>query len=289
MKNRLHQESYARSCQKIEELKRRCNQEENTKKTTKNGRISCAAWSGITNSESILLRSSLTEQFWQNHVPHQALITSSSRKPTLEVGMLRNTRVNTSNSWKRFWSSTCSTGSWWIIQLFKKFGNTMRNRWWFQGFWEKKSLTKVGAKNHCNQLGLVQEETLAVFYTGMPRETVRTTRNEVGTQEILTWSKHTLQYRKWRNRLTKKAWTVWRPVLWLKLKNPLSIANKMKDIVMWLSTSFRVSWLQAWKQMHLWLSLPLLTSWWWEQLQRGKRRRRYSRSSSNSEEKKRPR
>ena len=144
----------------------------------------------------------------------------------------------------------------------------MRNRWWFQGFWEKKSLTIVGAKNHCNQLGLVQEETLAVFYTGMPRETVRTTRNEVGTQEILTWSKHTLQYRKWRNRLTKKAWTVWRPVLWLKLKNPLSIANKMKDIVMWLSTSFRVSWLQAWKQMHLWLSLLLLTSWWWEQLQR---------------------
>ena len=27
-------------------------------------------------------------------------------------------------------------------------------------------------------------------------------------REILTWSKHTLQYRKWRNRLTGKAWTV---------------------------------------------------------------------------------
>ena len=33
------------------------------------------------------------------------------------------------------------------------------------------------------------------------------------TQEILTWSKHTLQYRKWRQRLTWKAWTVQRPVL----------------------------------------------------------------------------
>ena len=30
------------------------------------------------------------------HVPHQALITSSSRKPSREVGMLRNTRENTS-------------------------------------------------------------------------------------------------------------------------------------------------------------------------------------------------
>ena len=28
------------------------------------------------------------------------------------------------------------------------------------------------------------------------------------TQEILTWSKYTLQYRKWRNRQTWKAWTV---------------------------------------------------------------------------------
>ena len=34
-------------------------------KTTKIGRISYAAWSGITNSESILLRSWLTEQLWR--------------------------------------------------------------------------------------------------------------------------------------------------------------------------------------------------------------------------------
>ena len=65
-------------------------------KTTKIGRISYAAWSGITDSESILLRSWLTEQLWHTNVPHQALITSSSRKPGREVGMLRNTRENMS-------------------------------------------------------------------------------------------------------------------------------------------------------------------------------------------------
>ena len=32
-------------------------------------------------------------------------------------------------SWKCFWLSTCSTRSWWIKQLFKKFGNTIGNRW----------------------------------------------------------------------------------------------------------------------------------------------------------------
>ena len=50
------------------------------------------ARSGITNSESILLRSWLTGQLWRTYVPHQALISSSSRKPSREVGMPRNTR-----------------------------------------------------------------------------------------------------------------------------------------------------------------------------------------------------
>ena len=36
----------------------------------------------------------------------------------------------------------------------------------------------------------------------------------------------------------------------------------MKKVVVWLSTSSRLSWLQVWKQMHLWLSLPIST-WWW--------------------------
>ena len=40
--------------------------------------------------------------------------------------------------------------------------------------------------------------------------------------------------------------------------------GKMKKIVVWLSTSSRVSWLQVWKQMHVWHSLPISTCWWWE-------------------------
>ena len=42
----------------------------------------------------------------------------------------------------------------------------------------------------------------------------------------------------------------------------------MKNIVVSSSTSSRVSWLQVWKQMHLWLLLLLSTTWWWVQPQR---------------------
>ena len=42
-KNRLHQESYARSCQEIEELKRSCYEKGNLLKTMKIGRVSCVA------------------------------------------------------------------------------------------------------------------------------------------------------------------------------------------------------------------------------------------------------
>ena len=96
MKDHVHQECYARSCREIEEMRRSCYQEGKYWKTTKIGRISCAAWSGITNSEAILLRSWLAEQLRQTNVPHQALITSSSRKPGREVGMPRNARENMS-------------------------------------------------------------------------------------------------------------------------------------------------------------------------------------------------
>ena len=73
--------------------------------------------------------------------------------------------------WKRFWLSTWSTRSWWIIQLFKRFGNTISNRWWCRGFWEKKELRKVGAKNHCNQyiyLAFQQERGEKVQTTNKP-------------------------------------------------------------------------------------------------------------------------
>ena len=44
-----------------------------------------------------------------------------------------------------------------------------------------------------------------------------------------------------------------------KAEHPLSIAGKMQMFVVRLSTSSRVSWLQVWKQMHSWLSLPIST------------------------------
>ena len=80
MKDHLHQERYARRCQAIEKLKGCWYHEGNyKKKKPKIEIISYTAWSGITNSEPIFLRSWLTQQLWRTHVPHQALITSSSR------------------------------------------------------------------------------------------------------------------------------------------------------------------------------------------------------------------
>ena len=48
-------------------------------------------------------------------------------------------------SWERFRLSTCSSRSWWITQMIQEI---WRHYWLF---WEQKELTKVGAKNHCNQ------------------------------------------------------------------------------------------------------------------------------------------
>ena len=56
------------------------------------------------------------------------------------------------------------------------------------------------------QLGLVQEETLVVFYTRMPRETVRITWNEVEIRKKFSpRSKHTLLYRKWNTQTDGKS------------------------------------------------------------------------------------
>ena len=193
-----------------------------------------------------------------------------------------------------------------ITQWLNKFGNPIGNRWWCWGFWEKKELRIVGAKNHCNRYfyfafhkergenvlttnksyvyyqpclryldlyssgmtipsnlsskmhvqnsltnaiseldrefpsrssrkGSQQKERAKNSYTERKTEecflrktiwswsrrdacsflhTHATGDREDNvewsgeTQEILTWSKHTLQHRKWRNRLTGKAWTV---------------------------------------------------------------------------------
>ena len=166
-KNRLHQERYARSCQEIEELKRRGYQEENPeKKTTKIGIISHAAWSGITNTESILLRSSLTEQLWRTHVHHQALITSSSRKRSREVGMLRNTREDVSIPGNVFDRQHAQ-------RVPEELHNDSRNLATPTGIKrrEQTECRKVGAKNHCNQY-------LYLAFQGEQREKVFQTTNE---------------------------------------------------------------------------------------------------------------
>ena len=125
----------------------------------------------------------------------------------------------------------------------------------------RKTLAPSGGR----QLDFVQKETLAVFSTRMPRDAVRLCGKKWQTQEISPGKGILFSTEKRKNRLTWKAQTVWRPVLRLEFKNPLSVAVEMKKIVMWLSTSSRVSWLQVPKQMHLWPSLPISTWWRWKE------------------------
>ena len=116
MRKRLHQDCYARSCQEFEELRKKLLSRAKNWKTTKTERISYAGWSGITYSESI--ERSSTKITWtigtnwrlkkilydpdspssydSTYVPHQALTTSSSRKSSREIGMLRNAREDVS-------------------------------------------------------------------------------------------------------------------------------------------------------------------------------------------------
>ena len=111
-KNRLHQESYAKSCQVIEELKRRCYKEEN--EVTQQKSMGYSMQHGREPRTASLLRDQvrrLQEQLGflkdekefhdpdsssnscRSYVPHQPLVTSSSRrKPSRESGLLRKTR-----------------------------------------------------------------------------------------------------------------------------------------------------------------------------------------------------
>ena len=76
-------------------------------------------------------------------------------------------------------------------------------------------------------------EMVLRYYTRMPRETVRTTWDEVERRKKITPRASILfSIESGSNRLTKKTWTIWRPVLRLKLKKSLSIAGQMKNIVM---------------------------------------------------------
>ena len=116
------------------------------------------------------------------------------------------------------------------------------------------------------KLGLVQEDTHVAFYTRATGDTVRRTWNEVEIRKkFSSRSKHPLRYRKWKTQTDGKSLNSLKANPATKAENSLSTVGKMKNIVAWLSTSSRVSWLQVWKQMHSWLSLLMSTSWWWEE------------------------
>ena len=110
MKDHLHQESHARSCREIEELKRRCYQEENIEKQR---RLEAIPTQHDQESRTVsLLRDQVRRlqerlEFFEDpkifhdpdslssydstYAPHQALISSSSNKSRRESRMLRNT------------------------------------------------------------------------------------------------------------------------------------------------------------------------------------------------------
>ena len=115
MKDHLHQESYTRSCREIEALRIRCYQGEILKKQRRSEEF---PMEHDQESRTVsLLRDQVRKlqerleyiedtkifqdpdppsSFGSAHVPHQALIASSSRKLSREVGMLRNTREDMS-------------------------------------------------------------------------------------------------------------------------------------------------------------------------------------------------
>ena len=109
MKSRLHQECYARSCQEFKKPRRRCYQEENTEKQQRQHDQESRTVSLLRDEvrrlqellvyiedSKIIHDPDSPSSYDSTYVPHQALTTSSSRKPSREVGMLRNTLENMS-------------------------------------------------------------------------------------------------------------------------------------------------------------------------------------------------
>ena len=103
IKNRLHQKCYARSYQEIEELKRRCFKDEN--EVTQQKMNECTMQHELLRDQVRNLQERLEfiedskifqdpdspSSFGSAHVSQQALITSSSRKPSRESRMQRST------------------------------------------------------------------------------------------------------------------------------------------------------------------------------------------------------
>ena len=111
-----------------------------------------------------------------------------------------------------------------------------------------------------------RRDACSLLHTRATGDTVRRTWNEVEIRKkFSSRSKHPLRYRKWKTQTDGKSLNSVKANPTTKAENSLSTVGKMKNIVAWLSTSSRVSWLQVWKQMHSLLSLLMSTSWWWEE------------------------
>ena len=82
MKGHLHSESCARSCREIEELRRCCYLEENTEKQRRMEEFLLQHHQESRTVSLFFDDPESPSSYDSAHVPHQALITSSSRKPS---------------------------------------------------------------------------------------------------------------------------------------------------------------------------------------------------------------
>ena len=156
MKNRLHQECYTRSCRETEELKRRCNKEEDGVTQQK---LNNYSMQHDQESRTVsLLRDQIQKlqdrvEFMEDskifqylyspssigsaQVSHQALIPSICKKPSRESRMHRISR-------KRFlignMPDECLRNYIMIQEIWQH----------HRGFREEKEVRKVGVKNHCS-------------------------------------------------------------------------------------------------------------------------------------------
>ena len=113
---------------------------------------------------------------------------------------------------KNPWPNEISAGSWISGQ---KFAQRLEIKGKGQNSYTER---KIG------QFGLVHEETIAVFYTRMPRDAVRLCGKKWETQGSLTWNKHLLQHRQWKTDWREKLkqfkgqscnWSRKIPCLWM--------------------------------------------------------------------------
>ena len=162
----------------------------------------------------------------------------------------------------------------------KRFSLIMKNWiWWWRQNWNGATMLLIWSKNLQSveqwqdkkgktflhrakdwrmfsvedKLGLLQEETPAVFYIRMLRETVRQRGKKMEDARKSRLEQASSSVPKVKKQTDVKGLYSLKASPATKAENSLSVAGKMKNIVVRLSTSSRVSWWQVWKQMHSWL------------------------------------